>query len=102
LVHSFQRLPRFDFTPAEPPAQRLTISLTSRSFWSAWRCCDANCDASRSWLSSLRGQVKAILRGCVRAWMSFASKNAIGCAAVAAHERHEARTAAERRNLRYI
>jgi hypothetical protein len=30
-------------------------------------------------------------------WMSFASKNAVGCAAVAAHERHKARTTRERR-----
>src|SRR5438552_879382 len=32
LAHSFQCLPSIDFTAAEPPAQRLTISLTSRSF----------------------------------------------------------------------
>jgi len=44
-----------------------------------------------------------ILRGCVRApWMSFASKNAVGCAAVAAPERHKARTTSERRDLRYV
>ena len=53
--------------------------------------------------SSLRGQAKAILGGCVRApWMSFASKNAVGCAAVAAHEREKARTTCERRDLRYV
>jgi hypothetical protein len=32
FAHSFQCLPSIDFTAAEPPAQRLTISLTSRSF----------------------------------------------------------------------
>jgi hypothetical protein len=34
--------------------------------------------------------------------MSFANKNAVGCAAVTAHERHKARTASERRDLRYV
>jgi hypothetical protein len=32
LAHSFQCLAGIDFTAAEPPAQRLTISLMSRSF----------------------------------------------------------------------
>jgi hypothetical protein len=41
-------------------------------------------------------------RLCGRAWMSFASKNAVGCAAVAAHERHKTRTASERGDLRYV
>src|SRR4029450_7478327 len=32
FAHSFQCLPSIDFTAAEPPAQRLTISLTSTRF----------------------------------------------------------------------
>jgi hypothetical protein len=37
FAHSFQ-VPGIDVTAAEPPAQRLTISLASRSFWSGRRC----------------------------------------------------------------
>jgi hypothetical protein len=46
--------------------------------------------------------MNGILRGCGQApWPSLASQNAVRCAAVAAHESHEARTASERRDLRY-